>query len=67
MLGIIILCTPYVYYSTLEINMVSISSHLTEILCINALPLLTSIDFILAVTAGFNLCNKGSTDSNIGW
>jgi hypothetical protein len=57
MLGRIIPLTPYVHFSTIELKMVSISTHLTETQSIPALPLLSLLNSVLAVIAGFDLCN----------
>jgi hypothetical protein len=67
MLGRILPCTPYVHSSTLELKMVSVSAHLAETRCIHALPLLSLIDFVLAVIVGFNLLQSGkySLDSRM--
>ena len=66
MLGIILPRTPYVHYSTLELKMVSVSTHLAETGCILALPLLSLLDSILALIEGFNLWNQGSTHTTLG-
>jgi len=56
-LGIILLCTPYIHYSNLELRMVLVSTHLEEVRCIHELPLLSLIDFVLTAIAGFILHN----------